>query len=99
MGFSLSGESKGEGGRTQGEERNIEEGEEEEKEEEGEKKIRCNVSEKKNKRGKYIIYHCIIWTSRQPNQEALSDYFCLIIQSAGNGEGIISQLQIAGLEF
>lgn len=39
------------------------------------KKIRCNVSQKKNKGGKYIIYHCIIGISRQPNQGALSDYF------------------------
>lgn len=30
---------------------------------------------KKNKRRKYIIYHCIIGISRQPNQGALSDYF------------------------
>lgn len=38
--------------------------------------IRCNVSGgKKNKGGKYIIYHCIIGISRQPNQGALSDYF------------------------
>lgn len=29
----------------------------------------------KNKGRKYIIYHCIIGISRQPNQGALSDYF------------------------
>lgn len=39
------------------------------------KTIRCNISEGKNKGGKYIIYHCIIGISRQPNQGALSDYF------------------------
>ncbi len=37
--------------------------------------IRCNVSGPKNKEEKYIIYHCIIGISRQPNQGAVDDYF------------------------
>lgn len=44
--------------------------------------IRFNVSQEEQKKkkqqqeeGKYIIYHCIIRISRQPNQGALSDYF------------------------
>lgn len=30
---------------------------------------------RKNKEEKYIIYHCIIGISRQPNQGAVDDYF------------------------
>lgn len=39
------------------------------------KKSDVTFHRKKTRGEKYIIYHCIIGISRQPNQGALSDYF------------------------
>lgn len=63
------------------------------------KTIRCNISEEKKQGRKYIIYHCIIRKSRQPNQGAEWLFFALSSKEGETEKELSASCRLLGWNF